>query len=197
MTTILHISASINGDASTSRALGDKLARGLAEKHDGAIVERDLSINDVPMIDAARFEANNTAPDQRSPAQSELAQIADALIQELRGADIIVFSTPIYNFMVPASVKAWADLVARAGTTFRYTASGPEGLLTGRTAYITASSGGVPVGSEVDFMTSWLKHFLGFLGIETAQVIAADGIMGENADEKIAAAHEEVEKVAA
>ncbi len=197
MTKVLHISASINGAASVSRELGDKLARKLADHHSADVVERDLSTNDVPLIDALRFEANNTAPEERSTAQAELAVIADELIDELKGADVIVFSVPIYNFSVPASVKAWADLVARAGTTFKYTENGPEGLLTGKKAYIAASSGGVPVGSEVDFMTKWLEHFLGFLGIPTEKVIAADGIMGENADEKIAEAHEKVEKLAA
>ncbi len=195
MTNILHISASINGAASTSRKLGDKLAKGLSAKHGMDIVERDLAANDLPLIDALRFEANNTPPEERNTAQSELAQIADELIDELRGADVIVMSVPIYNFSVPASVKAWADLVARAGTTFKYTENGPDGLLTGKKAYITASSGGVPVGSEVDFMTKWLEHFLGFLGIPTEEIVAADGIMGENADQKIADAEAKVDQL--
>lgn len=195
MSNILHISASINGAASTSRKLGDKLAKGLAAKHGMDIIERDLSTNEIPMIDALRFEANNTAPEERNTAQSELAQIADELIEELRGADVIVMSVPIYNFNVPASVKAWADLVARAGTTFKYTENGPEGQLTGKKAYITVASGGVPVGSEVDFMSKWLEHFLGFLGVPTEEIVAADGIMGENADQKIAEAEAKVEEL--
>ena len=108
-----------------------------------------------------------------------------------------MISSPIYNFGAPASVKAWADLVARAGTTFKYTENGPKGLLEGKKAYITIASGGTPVGSDIDFMSGWLTFFLGFLGIEVVEVIAADGIMGEDGNAKIDAAHDEIAKLAA
>ena len=119
------------------------------------------------------------------------------MIAELQAADTIVFSVPVYNFGVPAIVKAWADLVARAGTTFHYTANGPEGLLTGKKAYIAAASGGTPIGSDFDFMSSWLKFFLGFLGISDVELVAADGIMGAGGEEKIAEAKVEAQKLAA
>ena len=177
MTNILHITASIRGEESVSKGLGIKLVEGLAAQHKASVTRRDLAQNDLPFIDADRFAANLAPHAERTPEQSELAAIADTLIGELQAADTIVFSTPIYNFGVPATVKAWADLVARAGTTFKYTENGPEGLLTGKKAYITAASGGTTVGSEIDFMTPWLKFFLGFLGITDVDVIAADGIM--------------------
>ena len=197
MSTILHITASIRDGESVSRSLGNKLVDGLATKKGADVVTRDLSKNDIPFIDAERFAANLAPYAERSDDQHQLAKIADELIEELQAADTLVFSVPIYNFSVPATVKAWADLVARAGTTFQYTANGPEGLLTGKKAYITAASGGTPVGSDMDFMTPWLKFFLGFLGIHDVELVAADGIMGEGGEEKIAEAHEEVEKLAA
>ena len=197
MSTILHITASIRNGESVSRSLGTKLIDGLAGKTGARVVQRDLSENNIPFIDAERFAANLAPYAERSAEQHELAKIADELIDELKAADTIVFSVPIYNFSVPATVKAWADLVARAGTTFQYTANGPEGLLTGKKAYIAAASGGTPVGSDMDFMTPWLTFFLGFLGIKDVEVVAADGIMGEGGEEKIAAAHEEVERLAA
>ena len=197
MSTILYITASIRGEDSVSRSLGDKLVDRLAKQQDASIVRRDLAKNDIPYIDAERFAANLAPYAERSPEQHDLARIADELIKELQQADTVVFSVPVYNFTVPATVKAWADLVARAGTTFRYTDTGPEGLLTGKKVYITAASGGTAMGSEVDFMSPWLKFFLGFLGMKDVQLVAADGIMGEGGEEKIAEAHEQVERLAA
>lgn len=200
MTNILHISASIRGDQSVSRALGATLTKRIAGGTGGGtgatIVERDLSANDLPYIDENRFAAHLSPYTDRTAEQHELASIADTLIAELEAADVVVFSVPIYNFSVPATVKAWADLVARAGTTFAYTPEGPKGLLTGKKAYITAASGGTPVGGEMDFMTPWLRFFLGFLGIQDVEMVAADGIMGEGGDEKIAEAHKAVEALA-
>ena len=196
MSNVLHISASIRGDESVSRQLGNLILDNL--KADGATVtERDLSANDIPFVDASRFEANLTPAIDRTAEQAELAAVADTLIAELQAADTIVFSVPVYNFGVPAVVKAWADLVARAGTTFRYTANGPEGMLSGKKAFIAAASGGTPIGSDMDFMSSWLKFFLGFLGITDVELVAADGIMGAGGEEKIPEAKAEAQKLAA
>ncbi len=197
MTHILHLSASIQGDQSISRQLGTKLVDGLIAKNGAALTERDLSANDLPFVSADRFAANLAPAAERTPEQAELAAISDTLIAELQAADTIVISSPIYNFGVPATVKAWADLVARAGTTFKYTENGPVGLLEGKTAYIAVASGGTPAGGDFDFMTSWLKFFLGFLGISDVTVIAADGIMSQDGEAKIAAAHSEIERLAA
>ena len=134
MSTILHITASIRDGESVSRSLGTKLVENLAAKQDAEVVTRDLAKNEIPFIDAERFAANLAPYADRSPEQHELAKVADELIEELKAADTIVFSVPVYNFAVPATVKAWADLVARAGTTFRYTENGAEGLLTGKKA---------------------------------------------------------------
>ena len=197
MSKVLHITASIRGEESITRTLSTKLAQGFAARENAEIVTRDLTDKDLPHVSAARFEANSTPFDKRSEAQEQLAAIADELIEELQVADTIVFGVPIYNFSVPASVKAWADLVARAGTTFKYTDNGPVGLLSGKKAYLAVASGGTPVGSEIDFMTPWFKFFLGFIGIEDVTVIAADGINGGDGEVKIANAHEEVARLAA
>lgn len=193
MTNILHLSASISGESAVSRELGDRLAKRLADQMNGGIVERDLSTNHLPFIDAPRFEANSTAPEDRNGAQSKLAAIADELIEELRAARAIVISAPMYNFGPPATVKAWADLVARAGTTFRYTPNGPEGLMTGRHAYIVGTSGGTPLGGEMDYATRWLAFFLQFLGIEHKRTFAADAIMSDGRDQTIAATRQEID----
>ena len=121
MTNILHITSSIRGDESVSNQIGNALVKSLASASDASVTSRDLSPNDIPFLDSARFEANLTPTGDRTPEQTTLAAIADTLIAELQTADTIVFSVPVYNFGVPAVVKAWADLVARAGTTFKYT----------------------------------------------------------------------------
>lgn len=190
MSTILHISASIRGAESVSRTLGTKLAEGFAQRDGAAIVERDLSATPLPFVSADRFAANLTPVDERTKEQADLAAIADELIAELQAADTIVLSIPVYNFGAPASVKAWADLVARAGTTFRYTSDGPQGLLTGKKAYLAFVSGGTPYGSEADFMSPWLKFFLGFIGIDDVTVVAADAVNRSDGGASIAKANE-------
>lgn len=198
MSNILYVTASIRSDAdSISRGLGQRLVDGLAAKSGATVTTRDLAANDLPFVSAERFGANLTPAAERTPEQAELAVIADTLIAELQAADTIVIASPIYNFGAPATLKAWADLVARAGTTFRYTETGPEGLLTGKKAYLAIASGGTPVGSDIDFMSRWLTFFLGFLGITDVEIVAADGIMGADGEAKIAAAQETALKLAA
>ena len=198
MSNILYITASIRSDAeSVSRGLGQSIVDGLAAKSGASVTTRDLAANDLPYVSAERFGANLTPAADRTPEQAELAAIADTLIAELQAADTIVIASPIYNFGPPAVLKAWADLVARVGTTFRYTATGPEGLLTGKKAYLAIASGGTPVGAEFDYMSRWLTFFLGFIGITDVAIVAADGIMGVDGEEKIAAAKEAALKLAA
>lgn len=193
---VLLINASIRGDESISRSLSHKLAQQLVQPGKN-LVERDLTKEDLPFVSASRFAANGTAKEERSEEQEILAELADQLIAELIEADTVIIGAPIYNFGPPASLKAWADLVARAGTTFQYGANGPEGLLTGKKAYILGVSGGTPIGSDIDFMSPWLKFFLGFLGITDVHMIAADGIMGQDGEEKIQAAFHAIEKLVA
>ncbi|ALG61919.1 MULTISPECIES: FMN-dependent NADH-azoreductase [Citromicrobium] len=197
MTNILHVTASIRSEESVSRKLGNKLVEKIGQGTDASIVTRDLAANDLPLIDADRFAANLTPPAERDEKQQALADVADALIAELQAADTLVLSLPVYNFTMPSTLKAWADLVARAGTTFRYTESGPEGMLSGKKAYVVIASGGTPIGSEIDFLTPWLRHFLGFLGITDVEIIAADGIMGIDGEQKIEAAAQTIETLAA
>ena len=198
MSNILYITASIRSDAdSISRGLGQRVVDGLVAKTGATVTTRDLAANDLPYVSAERFAANLTAAADRTPEQAELAALPDTLIAELQAADTIVIASPIYNFGPPATLKAWADLVARAGTTFRYTATGPEGLLKGKKAYLAIASGGTPVGAEFDFMSRWLTFFLGFLGITDVTIVAADGIMGQDGEAKVAAAKEAAVRLAA
>lgn len=194
MTNILHIDASINGENSVTRKMSARLVAGLVKQGGASVVARDLAKNDLPFIDAARFAANGTATEDRTPQQAELAVIADTLIGELQTANTIVIGVPVYNFFVPSTLKAWFDLVARAGTTFSYGENGPEGHLTGKKVYLLVASGGMGVGSEIDHMTPWLKLILGFVGLTDVTIIAADGRNSDGSD-KVAAAEAAIDAV--
>jgi len=173
MTIVLRLDASVTGDASITNPLNALLVDTVA---DGAeVIHRDLTA--IPALSAARFAANMTPAADRTLEQTELAQAADQAIADLEAADIVVIGAPIYNFGVPSGVKAWMDLVARAGRTFAYTEEGPQGLVTGKVAYIVSASGGVPLGSPVDFATPHLTQFLQFLGFTEITVIDAGGLM--------------------
>jgi len=198
MDSILLVTASIRSHAqSISRQFGQSIAQGLAAKTGARVTTRDLAAEPLPFVSAAGFAANLTPAAERTADRAALAEIADTLIAELQAAEAIVIASPIYNFGPPASLKAWADLVARAGTTFRYTANGPEGLRTGKKAYLAIASGGTPVGADYDFMSRWLTFFLGFLGIPVVETVAADGIMGQDGEARIAAAKDAAARLAA
>ena len=171
---VLRVDASARTEGSISRQLADVMLGELEERMPGLMVaERDLAPG-LPFVDAAWVNANMTDPDVRTAGQCQTLAKSDELVAELMAADLLVIATPIYNFGVPASLKAWIDQVARARLTFHYTEYGPKGLLTGKKAYILVATGGTEVGSTIDFATPWLKFVLGFLGITDVEVIAAD-----------------------
>lgn len=171
---VLRVDASARVEGSVTRLLADRLVDGLAARVAGlAVTRRDLA-QGLPFVDADWVAANFTDPDARSALQREKLAGSDALVREVMDADVWVIATPIYNFGVPASLKAWIDQIARARLTFRYTEQGPQGLLRDRKVYILTATGGTEVGSAIDFATPWLKFVLGFLGATDVEVIAAD-----------------------
>lgn len=171
MTNILRINSSARHDDSVSRELVDRLIARLGP--DTTVTDRDLATG-VSLLNETILGAMWTPDENRSVDQSTTLTAADTYISELQDADAVVIGLPIYNFGPPAAMKAWADLVARAGTTFQYTATGPEGLLADRPVYVVVASGGVPIGSPMDLASTWLTTFLGFLGLGSVTIIAAD-----------------------
>lgn len=167
---ILRINSSARKDGSVSRELSALVADSLAGEA-GKVVIRDLADHPIPHVDADWVGANFTDPAERTQSQRDTLQGSDVLVAELKAADQIVIGMPIYNFSIPASLKAWIDQIARARETFRYSEAGPEGLLTGKTAWIVAASGGVPLESGVDFATPYLRQVLNFVGITDIRVI--------------------------
>lgn len=176
MTThILEISASARDEGSMSRLLTRDLLKALEDRHGDITVTRRNVAEGLPFVNADWVVATNTPEEERSDAQRRTLAFSDELVQELMAADILVIGAPIYNFSVPATLKAWIDLIARVRLTFRYTENGPEGLLKGKKAYVLTPSGGVPVGSPVDFATPYLRHALKFVGITDVHFVGAQG----------------------
>ncbi|MCF6444198.1 FMN-dependent NADH-azoreductase [Nereida sp. MMG025] len=189
---ILRIDASANGADSVTR----NLTQAIVEQLQGDVTHRDLAATAPQFATAGYISGRTLAPDERDTAQRADMVQPDALVAELEAADTIVIGLPIYNFGVPAALKAWADQVAIPGRTFAYSAEGPKGLLEGKRAIIAVASGGTKVGSEIDFATPWLRFFLGFIGVTDVQIIAADQL-GQGAEDKISAAHDSIASIAA
>lgn len=176
MTTLLKIQSSLSGDSSQSSQLAARYAADWLERHPhGKVLTRDLSRDPVPHLTAERFAAFASSPEERSPAQRAVVEESDALIEELRAADVVVLAVPMHNFSVPSTLRAYFDHVARAGVTFRYTESGPRGLLTGKRAVVIVTRGGYyPEGA--DLQVPYVRQFLGFIGITDVEVVVAEGL---------------------
>ena len=176
MTTILHLSSSARTEGSVSRLLTKRLIDRFPS--DSVVIERDLA-DGVPQLTDAHIGAVYTPPEQRTTEQQQLLSVGDEFIAELRNADVVVIGTPIYNFGPPAELKAWFDHVARSGETFEANEGGFTGLLEDRPTYVAFASGGVPVGSPVDFLTPWIRAALGLVGISSIEVVAAEGVFSD------------------
>lgn len=191
---ILRIDASASPADSSSRKLGDFLFRQLEQ--DNPTIEtrvRDLN-TDLSFIDSNWIAANFAASEERETTQSARLAFSDELIAELKWAEHIVLTTPMYNFGVPATLKAWIDLVCRAGVTFRYGANGAEGLLTGKGVDIVITTGGAPLNSPVDFVSGYLRQVFNFIGIEDINIIGADQ-MNVDGDASFAKAISQIEQI--
>jgi FMN-dependent NADH-azoreductase len=177
MKTLLQIQSSIFSDGGQSSQLARRFVTAWrAANPGGRVIVRDLAAEPAPHLDAERFGAFLSKPEQRTPEQQAVVDYSDALIEELRQADVVVIGVPTYNFGVPSTLKAYFDHVARAGVTFRYTEKGPVGLLTGKKVYVFAARGGMYAGTPNETQTLFLRTFLGFLGMSDVSFVYAEGL---------------------
>lgn len=187
---VLRIDSSARRQGSTTRELADRLVEQIASEA-GAI---ELTVRDVaqglPFIDEEWIGANFTDAAERSERQRQVLALSDSLVAELKQADVLVIGAPMYNFGIPAALKAWIDMVARARLTFRYGENGPVGLLGGKRVYLILATGGVAVGSGVDFASAYLRHALAFMGMTDVAVIAAERLNVQGEDARAAAVAE-------
>jgi len=182
---ILQINSSVRGAASEStRVAANIVARLTAANPAAQISVRDLGANPHPVLDGAALGALFTPADQRSADQAARVALDDALIAEAQAADVIVIGAPMYNFSMPIQLKAWFDAIARAGVTFRYTETGPEGLLKNKKVYVATARGGI-YPADADPQVPQIRMLLNFLGMTENEFIYSAGLaMGPEAAAK-------------
>jgi len=189
---ILKINSSGRLEGSVTRQLTDILTQHIIasstdRKEESNIIDRDLATG-LPFYDETWIAANFTAAEERNDEQRQALELSDELINEIQQSEHIVIATPIYNFSLPAVLKAWVDLIARAKVTFKYTENGPVGLLKNKKAYLVMASGGVSIGGDSDFASHFLKYFLAFVGITDVTIIDASKVNLQGSREEITTA---------
>ena len=189
--TILRIDASMRRQKSVSRMLADEMVAALgARKAAINVINRDLAAG-VGIVNSAWIEAERTSEENRTSDQRALLTQSDALVAELQAADDIVIASPIYNFSVPAALKAWIDLICRDKITFVYENDVPRGLLTNKRATVIVTSGGTLAGKDIDFTTGYIRHILGFIGVKDVEMIDVTGLAA-NRSQVIADARKQI-----
>lgn len=192
MKNVLLINSSLNGEQGNSHQLSDQFIAELTQKTDTSVTRRDLAANPLTHLTQAEMGAWMTAPTERSDEQNKLAAISDELVAELQNNELIVLGVPMYNFGIPSTLKAWIDRVARAGITFKYTETGPVGLVENTKVVILAARGGMYLGTDMDTQTKYLKDFFAFLGMTDVDFIYSEGLSMPDAEESKGAAIKEI-----
>jgi FMN-dependent NADH-azoreductase len=198
MSKVLLIETSPRGSESLSRKAGRLLLEQLRKKAAIEVIERDLSKEPLPHVDALAISAFFTPPPQLTSEQKTALKLSDRLVEEVLTADILIISTPMWNFGVPSSLKAWIDHIVRAGKTFQFGPNGLEGLLKGKKVYVIVSSGSVYTSGAFqayDVLTPYFKTVFGFMGVLDVELVRVEGtnspeaaiIAFENAKSAIAA----------
>ncbi|MGE8294694.1 MAG: FMN-dependent NADH-azoreductase [Pseudomonas sp.] len=186
MSRVLVIESSARQQGSISRELTQQfIAKWQAAHPADQIQVRDLAAEPVPHLDATLLGGWMTPSEQQSEAEKAALARSNQLTDELLAADVLVLAAPMYNFAIPSTLKAWLDHVLRAGVTFKYTETGPQGLLTGKRAFVLTARGGIYAGSGLDHQEPYLRQALAFIGIHDVQFIHAEGLnMGAEFSEK-------------
>lgn len=199
MSRVLVIESSARKEGSVSRQLtADFIAQWQAANPQDQIQVRDLAVEQVPHLDIDLLSGWMKPAEQQNAVEKAAAARSNLLTDELLAADVLVLAAPMYNFAIPSTLKSWLDHVLRAGVTFKYTETGPQGLLSGKRAYVLTARGGVYSGSSLDHQEPYLRQALGFVGIHDVTFIHAEGLnLGAEFLEKgLAQAREQLAKVA-
>ena len=190
---LLLITSSLHGASGHSTRLAGQLAQKLADDYQLDLKTRNLAKESLPHLSEDELHAWQTPTANRSPKQARMARLSDKLIEELRGAEIVVLATPMYNFGVPSCFKAWIDRITRPGITFMYTNEGSVGLLDSRPVHIICTRGGFYCEGNEDYQTMYLRKVLSFIGLNDIRFIYAEGL---NTEDKTRFLHEAKTKIA-
>ena len=190
---IYQIDSSARKEGSTSRSLAKKLLNKI-KRPDDEVIYRDLN-DEMVFVSGLTESGMNIDLKDQNENHKKMFELSDQLVKELKESDIIIISTPIYNYGPPATLKAWSDLAARVGETFRFKSNGRrEGLLKNKRAYLVITSGGTKLNSNEDFLTPWLKFILNFFGIDKIDIICADQ-MALDYEKSIKEAEKQIENI--
>tara|TARA_B100000683_G_scaffold121511_1_gene119393 strand:+ start:126 stop:710 length:585 start_codon:yes stop_codon:yes gene_type:complete len=190
---IYQIDSSARKEGSTSRALAKKLLNKIKKPND-EIIYRDLN-DEMVFVSGLTESGMNIDEKDQNENHKKMFELSNQLVKELKESDIIIISAPIYNYGPPATLKAWSDLAARVGETFKFKPNGRrEGLLKNKRAYLVITSGGTKLNSKEDFLTPWLKFILNFFGIDKVETINADQ-MALDYEKSIKEAESQIEKI--
>jgi FMN-dependent NADH-azoreductase len=174
---ILQINTSARMQGAHSRDLTQSIvAQLLQQQGDAQVVQRDLGLEPLPHISEATIQAFYQDESTYNAAMQASSALSMTLIDELRQSDVIVFGVPMYNFGIPSTLKAYIDHVARAGQTFEFTESGPQGLLKGKKVLVAITRGGGYIGSPQNHQDTYLKTVLAFLGIDDVTFVIAENL---------------------
>jgi FMN-dependent NADH-azoreductase len=186
MSRVLIIESSARQPDSVSRQLTQTFIKQWQAAHPAdQITVRDLAVTPVPHLDSNLLGGWMKPAEQRNEIEEASLQRSNELTDELLAADVLVMAAPMYNFAIPSTLKAWLDHVLRAGVTFKYTATGPQGLLNGKRAYVLTARGGIYAGSTADHQEPYLRQVMGFIGIHDVEFIHAEGMnLGGDFQEK-------------
>ena len=186
MSNVLIIESSARQQGSFSRQLTQQFISQWQAAHPAdQVTLRDLALNPVPHLDANLLGGWMKPEAQRNADEQSSLQRSNELTDELLAADVLMLAAPMYNFAIPSTLKAWLDHVLRAGVTFKYTETGPQGLLTGKKAYVLTARGGLYAGSTSDHQEPYLRQVLAFVGIHDVTFVHAEGMnLGGDFQEK-------------
>ena len=190
---IYQIDSSARKEGSTSRALAKKVLEKIKKPND-EVIYRDLN-DEMVFVTGLTESGMNIDQKDQNENHKKMFKLSDQLVKELKESDIVIISAPIYNYGPPATLKAWSDLAARVGETFRFKPNGRrEGLLKNKKAYLVITSGGTKLNSNEDFLTPWLRFILNFFGIEKIEIICADQ-MALDYEKSIKNAEKQIENI--
>lgn len=195
MKNILVVHSSISAEKGQSNQLIERFLQSL--NSDATVSRLDLNEQALPHLAMNEIAAWMTPAAERTAEQAALAALSDQSIAQVQAADVILVGVPMYNFGVPSQLKAWFDRIARAGITFKYTETGPVGLLQDKPVVFFATRGGIYKDLPHDSQTPFIQAFFNFIGLKNLHFIYAEGLsMGEaSVQAALAAAQAQIQEI--
>lgn len=178
MPALLHIDSSPRSASVSSKLAGEFVARWSDRNPGGRVTYHNTSLEQIPYLDEAAIEAFFTPARERTEEQRRVLVLSDRLVDELVAADVLVLGAPMWNLGIPASLKAWIDLIVREGRTFAFTEQGVRGLLSGKRVLVFLACGGAyaeaTAAKGMDLLEPYLRAILAAIGLTDVEFVRAE-----------------------